>query len=361
MSMSEAAAWQERFVTAVTHEFRGDPGLFGAGDVGMEPALGRPAGTAAAERALAHVFGAEDCALVQGAGTGAVRLALFTTIPPGSRLLVHAAPTYLTSRLTLEAMGIELVTCDFNDDAGVEATLRDDTPDGVLVQHMRPRPEDRYDVGSLCTLIRRSLDIATPIVCDDNYAPLKVRHLGVALGADISAFSVFKLGGPEGIGCVLGSRLHIDRLRRFMLSGGGVVQGPEAVAVVQALARAALPMAHQAQVTLQVAARLQAGEVPDVVRAYATNAPETTILVELAVPRAAAVRRAAADLGAAVRPVGMESFYEVVPAFLKPSKTMMEQAPGIEEHVLRISAMRAGADLVIGILAAALSRAAVVP
>jgi hypothetical protein len=357
LTLDEAAAWQERFVVCVTRHFRGDPGLFGAGDVGMDPDLGQPAGTAATERVLADAFHAEACALVRGAGTGAVRLALFAGLPTGGTVLVHDAPTYLTSRLTLEAMGARLVSCDFNRPSAIREAVARSRPDAVLVQHMRPRPADRYDLEDVIAAVREAGGPGVAIVVDDNYAPLKLPRLGAELGADLSAFSCFKLGGPEGVGCVLGQGAHIERVRRFMLSGGSMVQGPEAIAVIHALARAPLPIAHQARVTLEIADRLAAGEVPGVRTAFATTTPETVVLLELDEPCAGAVRRAAAELGAAIRPVGMESYHEVAPAFLRPSKSMIEERPGIEDHVLRISAMRGGPDLVLDILRAAIRQA----
>ncbi len=356
LTLEEAAAWQERFVAAVTRHFRGDPGLLGGGDVGMDPALGRPAATAATERILAEVFEAEDCALVRGAGTGAVRLALFAALAPNAAVLTHLAPTYLTSRLTLEAMGARILTADFDDERGLAAVIAEQRPDALLVQHMRPRPEDRYEVDGVVR-VARAAAAALPVVCDDNYAPLRVPRIGVQLGADLSAFSLFKLGGPEGVGVVLGRGALVARVRRYMLSGGSQVQGPEAIAAIRALARAALPMARQAVVTGEVAERLRAGELAGVRRAYATNTPETTVTIELERPHAEAVRQAAAALGAAIRPVGMESYHEVVPAFLRPSKSAIERAPGIERHVLRISTMRGGADLVVELLREALARA----
>jgi selenocysteine lyase/cysteine desulfurase len=359
MSLEQAAAWQERFVSAVTKEFHGDPGLLGAADVGMDPDLGRPAATAAVERVLARVFGAEECVLVRGAGTGAVRLALFSAVPAGGTVLVHDAPTYLTSRLTLEAMGARLIACNLDDVAQVAETTRRARPHAVLVQHMRPRPGDRYDLRAVMHAVRSGAadDAAPAVIVDDNYAPLKLPQIGVELGADLSAFSGFKLGGPEGVGCVLGTGRYIRTARRFMLSGGSAVQGTEAVALVQALARAPLPIAHQGRVTLALAERLRSGEIPGIRTAYATHTPETTVLVELEEPRAEHVRRAAAELGAAIRPVGMESYHEVVPAFLRPSKSMIEEMPGIQDYVVRISAMRGGADLVVELLGVAMERA----
>jgi hypothetical protein len=140
-----------------------------------------------------------------------------------------------------------------------------------------------------------------------------------------------------------------------MNSGGSIVQGPEAIAVVEALGRAALPTARQSAVNREIAERLVGGEVAGVRQALAGHCPETIVLVELADPIAEAVRQCAGRLGAATRPVGMESYHEVVPAFIRPSKSLMADRPGIERFVIRLSAMRAGADLVIEILGRAIA------
>lgn len=78
-----------------------------------------------------------------------------------------------------------------------------------------------------------------PIVVDDNYAALKAPEVGAAVSADLSAFSLFKLGAPEGLGCVLGRTSLVERIRPFVNSGGSVVQGPEATGALKALARGA--------------------------------------------------------------------------------------------------------------------------
>jgi hypothetical protein len=356
MTLERAARWQSRLVEAIMRHFPGDPGFLAGGDRGMAPGLDGPQATRAAERVLADVFEAEDAAFVQGAGSGAVRLALFATVPAGGRLLVHDAPTYLTSRLTLAAMGVRLCPADYDEPAAVTSAVRREGPDALLIQHMRPFPEDRYEVAEVISAAQAAAP-GLPVVCDDNYAPLKVERLGVAHGADLSAFSLFKLGGPQGVGCVLGGSRRLDPLRRYMLSGGSVVQGDAAVAALCGLGRAAMPMAWQAQTTLELADRLRAGEVPGIVFAFACNTPETIVLAELDGPYAEAVRTEAAALGAAIRPVGMESQYEVAPAVLRPSKAMIERKPGIEDHVLRLSAMRADADLVVTMLDQAVARA----
>jgi hypothetical protein len=357
MSISEAFNWQEAFIANVARHFSDPPGLLDGGDLGIGGDVSRPVATQRAEAALAATFGGEACALVRGAGTGAVRMTLFADVPPGSRLLVHQPETYLTTKLTLEAMGVNLIGCDFNSLEAVSAALGAEKVDAVLIQHMRPRVTDSYDLGSLISAIRADQGTEIPILIDDNYAPLKARDLGVSLGADLSAFSLFKLGAPEGLGCVLGKQELIERIRAFMNSGGSMVQGTEAIAALEALARAAPVTAHQSAVTREIAQRLAAGEVLGIRRAIASHCPETSVLVELDEPLADAVRRAARERGVADRAVGMESYHEILPVFLRPSKSLMVDAPGIEQYVIRISAMRAGAAQVIGSLAWAIEAA----
>jgi hypothetical protein len=356
MGMEEAAAWQDAWVEAVTRRFAPLGSPLAGGEVGIGGEAGRPRATIACEEALVDVFGGDEAILVRGGGTGALRLSLFATVPSGGRLLVHEPETYLTTRLTLEAMGVELVPCDFNRGESIEAALAVERLDAVLVQHMRPRLQDSYELADVVSTVRAA-SASLPIVVDDNYAPLKAPRLGAALGADVSAFSLFKHGGPEGIGCILARAGLGERILPFMNSGGSIVQGPEAIAVVEALGRAALPTARQTLVNREVGRRLAEGEVAGVRRAIACHCPETIIMVELDEPIAAGVRQAAGELGAATRPVGMESYHEVVPAFIRPSKSLMSDRPGIEDHVVRIDAMRAGPDLVIDLLRRAVETA----
>lgn len=356
MDLEQAAAWQEAWARAVTERFAPLGTPLAGGALGIDGEAGPPDATAACAAALADVFGAEEGMLVRGAGTGAIRLALMAELPSRARVLVHEPATYLTTRMTLEAMGAELLSCDFNSLDAVEEALRAGAPDALLVQHMRPRLEDSYEVEALVALAGRVRG-DMPIFVDDNYAPLKAPRLGCALGADVSAFSLFKHGGPEGVGCILGRAGLTEAVMPFMNSGGSIVQGPEAIEVVEALGRAALPTAMQSAATREIAERLAAGEVAGIRRAIAGHCPETVVLAELEQPIAAEVRAAAGRLGMATRPVGMESYHEVVPALLRPSKSLMADRPGIERFVLRVSAMRAGADLVIELLRAAIEAA----
>ncbi|MDO7204817.1 aminotransferase class V-fold PLP-dependent enzyme [Paraclostridium bifermentans] len=67
------------------------------------------------------------------------------------------------------------------------------------------------------------------MITDDNYAVMKVEYIGVEVGADLSCFSLFKLLGPEGIGCIVGKSTYIDKLIKTNYSGGLQVQGHEAI------------------------------------------------------------------------------------------------------------------------------------
>jgi hypothetical protein len=356
MGLTDAIRWQEHLTAAVCRVFPGEGSLLAGGDLGLREPLGRPRATAAVEAVLVESFGGEECALVRGAGSGAMRLSLFAAVRSGSSVLTHSGGTYLTSRLTLEAMGVHLREANFNSLQDLRGALEESEPATILIQHMRPRVEDSYELDELIPTIRDLTANRLRIVVDDNYAPLKAHRLGVALGADLSAFSLFKHGGPEGVGCVLGSSELIDRIRWHSNSGGSAVQGPEAIAALEGLARAALVTAHQSAVSKEVASRLDQGEVQGVVRAIAGHCPETVILVELDNPIAEAVRQAAGELGAATWPVGMESSHEIVPAFLRPSKSLIAGRPGIERYVLRVNPMRGGSDLVLELLQKSIAR-----
>src|SRR5439155_7401360 len=94
----------------------------------------------------------------------------------------------------------------------------------LLIQHARQLTTDRYDPAAVIRAAREG-NPSIGVVVDDNYAALKVPAIGVQLGADLSAFSCFKLLGPEGIGCLLGSQELVAGVRARNASGGGVVQG----------------------------------------------------------------------------------------------------------------------------------------
>lgn len=351
MEMQQALEAQHRLVDTICRHFSGAE-ILQSGDFGMHPDVGRPLFTARVEGVLAEFFGAPEALLVRGAGTGGLRAYLMARLSPGARVMVHDAPVFPSTAVTFRAMGLQLERVDFN---------RPDFPAGpapdlVLLQHARQRPDDRYDLGEAIRAVRTAYP-STPILTDDNYAVLKVPAIGVQLGATASSFSAFKLMGPEGIGVILGDSATLAAVRRDNYSGGGQVQGPEAMLTLKALVMAPLTFAAQAMVVEEVARRLNAGEIPGVRGAMVANAQSRVVLAELDSPRADAVVVAAERLGAAPYPVGAESRHEVVPLVYRVSGTFLQADPDLAARTVRINPMRAGAETVIRILAAAIRAA----
>ena len=196
-----------------------------------------------------------------------------------------------------------------------------------------------------------------PIITDDNYAVMKVRKIGIQCGADLSAFSCFKLLGPEGVGCLAGKRSYIDKVIQSNYSGGSQVQGHEAMEVLRGLAYAPVELAIQAQVNEELVRRLKSGEVSGVKNAFLANAQSKVLLVELEENIAPQVLCEAEKLGAAPNPVGAESKYELVPMVYRVSGTFRAADPSLEKRMIRINPMRSGADTIIRIIKEAIEKA----
>ncbi|MGA2110660.1 MAG: aminotransferase class V-fold PLP-dependent enzyme [Anaerolineales bacterium] len=348
LDLEGAKRLQFRLVEVIARHFDGDS-ILQAGDYGLWPDTGRPHFTARVEAVLAEFFESEDACLVRGAGTGALRSVLMAALKPGERLVVHQAPMYATTLVTVQAMGLELVPIDFNNLAALKAW----TPGRAsfaLVQHARQRMDDSYNLAEVLQELK-SRDPSLFVIVDDNYTALRVPRIGVQLGSAVSAFSLFKLLGPEGLGVVLGSREFVGRLHQQNYSGGTQVQGVEAMEAMRALALAPVEMALQGEVVDQVAARLNSGEVPGVVHAYIANAQSRVVLVELENPWAQKILRKSVSYGAAGHPVGAESRYEVSPLFYRVSGSFRAENPALFDKMIRINPMRAGSDLIMEILA----------
>lgn len=299
---------------------------------------------------MADFFGAEDAALVQGAGTGAIRAALAAAEITGP-LLIHRAPVYRTTQITLRGLGIVTVEVDFNDGTALQRALASGRFRWAYVQHTRQRLADAYDPGAVLVACQGA---GVRTLVDDNYAVLRVPACGVQLGADASCFSLFKLHGPEGVGIVVGTRDLVGRVRRDNYSGGGQVQGHQALEALRALTHVPVLWAVQSQVGTEVAGRLAAGEVAGVAEVRLANAQDRCLLVRFDRPVARALPEAAARHGAAPYPVGSNSRYEVAPLFYRMSGSSLDDAPGLADWTVRINPMRAGADLVLNILRRAL-------
>ncbi|MCF3963515.1 aminotransferase class V-fold PLP-dependent enzyme [Streptomyces fuscigenes] len=343
--LEDAVRTQFRLLEHTAQHFEGAE-LFAA-DSGVVPGLGRPRTTARVEAVLAGFLGAQDAALVQGAGTGAIRAALQAAGVAGGPLLIHRAPVYRTTAVTLRGLGVEAVEADFNDAAALGAALASGRFRWAYVQHSRQRLTDSYDPAAVLAACAAA---GVRTVVDDNYAVLRVPSSGVELGADASCFSLFKLHGPEGVGAVVGSRDLVARVRADNYSGGGQVQGHQALDALRALTHVPVMWALQSQVGAEIAQRLAAGEVPGVADVRLANVQDRCLIVLLDRPVAKDLPAAAARHGAAPYPVGSNSRYEIAPLVYRMSSSSLDDAPELADRAVRINPMRAGADLVLDIL-----------
>lgn len=360
LSLTEAIERQFALVDLMHEHFNGAE-LLAGGDLGVAPPLGRPRYTSIVEQVLARFFDAEAAALVRGAGTGAIRMALEAVVGPGGPILLHDAPIYPTTETTIRSMGLKPIFVDYNDAESLADTLmrlhKQHRLQAALVQHTRQSLRDRYDPAATIKQIKQALP-DVPIIVDDNYAVLKTAGIGVQYGAHASAFSMFKLLGPEGVGCVVGKRDLVADIHARMSSGGGQVQGHEAMEALRSLVYAPVALALQSQQVDKVVQALRLKPLQHVVNVFAANAQSKVIIVEFDKPIAPYVLRHACELGAAPHPVGAESRYEITALFYRISRTFLQHiGPDKEPYFIRINPMRAGAETVLRILKQAIERA----
>lgn len=350
ISIEEAKKLQFKAVEAATHHFTGEE-VLSMGDLGVVPGHGKPVTTEKVERVFAEVFDAESALLVQGSGTGAIRWGLLGMMAPNDTLLVHTAPVYPTTEVTLNSMALSTVSVDFNDEKALKSVLSDPaiSLDGALVQHTRQAPSDSYDFAKVIQWMKE-LRPEMPIITDDNYAALKVRAIGNQAGADLATFSCFKILGPEGVGVILGKKSYVEKIRSFQYSGGSQIQGFLAMKALQGLIYAPVALAIQSEVNEELVVRLKNGEVSGVKNAFLANAQSKVLLVELDEPVAKKLLTITPKYGAASHPVGSESIYEFAPMMYRISGTFRADDPTLEERMIRINPMRSGADTIIQIL-----------
>ena len=262
---------------------------------------------------------------------------------------------YATTAVTFRAMGLDRWAVDLNDGEARRAALRKG-PAMVYLQHSRQMLEDSFDTAEIIAEARELAPTATVLV-DDNYTALQVPRIGIELGADLSAFSLFKLFGEPGVGCVVGRCDLIKRIRDDAYSGGSKVQGPAAVASLKMMVFAPVALAVQSEVVERVLERLNAGEVPGVRRAEPGNHQERSILIELDEPIAQRIFDVAWRFGAAPYPVGSQSRFEANMLIYRLSRAMCEANPAMAERMIRVSPFRAGPDTVVRVLTEAIAAA----
>lgn len=353
MNMEEAKQKQFELVQAISAEFNGSQ-FFQQGDLGVVPGEGSPVQTKKVEKTLASFFGTERCALVRGAGTGAIRELLASLLNAGDSLFMHASPIYKTTKSTVDMMGLSPIYVNYNDSAELKQALPKYPQCGVFyVQHSRQKPNDHYDLREIIQLVKEVRPDLS-IVVDDNYTVFKVKDIGVELGANYSCFSGFKLLGPPGIGIAVGRKTAVDAIQERNYSGGGQVQGYEAMELLRSLVSAPVLIAVQNEETDKLEKRLNHGEIPQIKQAYVTNSQSKNVVAELEEPIADQVIERCEKHGAAIYPVGAESRFEVLPMIYRVSGSFLDENPGLLKTAIRINPMRADAELVIQILARAL-------
>lgn len=353
IDIERAKEFQFKLVDTIHRHFRGDEFLQ-SGDYGVVPGLGKPKYTKKVEVVLADFFGGEACTLVRGAGTGAIRNIINAKVKCGDKILIHDAPIYPTSKVIIGTMGLEPVVIDFNkiDDFN-EKTIGN--VNFCLIQHSRQRIDDKYNLEEVLKKLKE-INKNLYILIDDNYVVMKVEKIGVQSGGDISAFSLFKLLGPEGIGCIVGDRKTVDRVNTLNYSGGSQVQGYEAMEALRSLVYAPVMLAIQKQVGNEVVERINQGEIKGVKHAFIANAQSRVILVEFEKPIAKEILKHTNDLGGAPYPVGAESRYEVAGMFYRVSGTFLMENPQLEDYMIRINPMRSGADTILRVLNEAVNK-----
>lgn len=348
ISLGEAKDKQFKLIDIITRHFKGNE-ILTRGDLGVVKGLNKPLTTEKVEKVLAEFFGGERAVLVRGSGTAAIKWGIYSMLKDkeSRRVLVHRAPVYPTTDVTFDLMGVEKIFADFNNLDNLREVLEKGKIDGALVQYTRQKIDDSYKMEDVIALIK---EYGIPLITDDNYAVMKVRKIGNELGADLSAFSTFKLLGPEGIGCIVGKGEFIEKIVKSNYSGGGQVQGHEALDVLRGLVYAPVALAIQGEVNNELESRLKNGELPFVKDAFLVNAQSKVLVVELEEEIAEKVIEKATTLGALPNPVGAESKYEFSPLFYRVSGTFRAADPTLEKRTIRINPNRSGAETVIRIL-----------
>ncbi|HLS36554.1 MAG TPA: aminotransferase class V-fold PLP-dependent enzyme [Bacillota bacterium] len=356
LSIEEAKQLQFKLVEKMSKHFSGEQFL-SLGDLGVASPLGRPQQTSIVEDVFADIFDTEGAALVRGSGTGAIRELLGALLSSGDHMFIHQAPVYSTTVNTIHSLGIKTKEIDYNQLNEIESAIKVDTECKVFyIQHARQQPTDTYELKEVIKLVKKVRPDLT-IVSDDNYCVLKTKGIAVEYGADYSTFSGFKILGPEGIGVVVGKEEGISVIHERNYSGGGQVQGFEAMELLRMMTFAPVMFAIQSEQVMEVCDRLNQGEINGVRHAYVVNAQSKVIIAELDEPIAPRVIEASNSLGAATHPVGAESKYEILPMIYRVSGSFIEAQPHLKDYGIRINPMKSGASNVITILEKAIAQA----
>ncbi|MGL4383559.1 MAG: aminotransferase class V-fold PLP-dependent enzyme [Bacilli bacterium] len=355
LTLEQATQMQFALIDEITKVFKGQE-ILTRGDLGVVLGYNQPITTHKVETVLASFFKADQALLVRGAGTMAIRLALYACLKPNDTILIHDASIYPTTLTSFKMMNLTCVKADFNDLNALKEVLLNNEINGALIQVTRQKPDDSYDLQTVISLIKE-FKPDLPIITDDNYAIMKTGVDGVKAGATIACFSTFKLLGPEGVGCLIGAKKYLEQIKQENYSGGLQVQGHESLDVLRGLVYAPVMLAISANVVEKTKQLLNDGVVNGVKQAFIANAQSKVLIVELIDDNAMDVIKEASLLGAAPNPIGAESKYEFVPMFYKVSNTFSKSYAQANTKWIRINPMRGGSDTIIRILQQAIINA----
>ncbi len=353
LTLKEATNLQFKLVDSITRFFPGNE-ILTRGDLGVVKGLNQPMFTNKVEQVLADFFEAESAMLVRGSGTNAIRLALHSSVGTGGTLLVHDAAIYPTTKVSIDMLGIKTIVVDFNHLEAVKKVIETEKINGILIQVTRQKIDDSYDLEELIGTIRKIND-TIPIVTDDNYSAMKTRGIGTQFGGNLACFSTFKLLGPEGVGCIVGDSRYINKLKQENYSGGGQVQGHEALDVLKGMIYAPVSLAISSEVSEELCQRINEGEIEGLEKAYVVNAQSKVVVIQLKHKNAKQIIETATKLGALPHPVGAESQYEFSPLVYRVSGTFRATNPEAEDTMIRINPNRSGVETIIRILKEAMS------
>ena len=133
-------------------------------------------------------------------------------------------------------------------------------------------------------------------------------------------------------------------------SGGGQVQGYEAMEVLRGLVYAPVSLAIQAQENEKLVEKLSNKEkYPYIKDVFLANAQSKVLLVEFKENIAERLIEISETLGTLPNPVGAESKYEIPPLFYKVSGTFLKSDPTLKDRMIRINPNRSGSETIIRI------------